>query len=79
MIFRSFHWFRPFSVLFVCIFMLIAPRVFSSTSVHSGPCERGLFKCLVVSAAALGAPLVSASLATFCLNGYVWCKNYYPE
>ena len=71
--------FRMCIMLFLVPLMLSAPSAFSHNADHSGPCERGLFKCLVVSAAALGAPLVSASLATFCVNGYVWCKNYYPE
>jgi hypothetical protein len=41
-----------------------------------GACEKGLAVCIVTSALEIGNPVLWCAYATWCLNGYSWCKAY---
>ncbi len=70
---------KSMGILVVWLLIGCFPFFSQASGYDEGLCERAFFKCLMISAAALGSPMVAGSLAAFCVSGYVWCKNFYQE
>jgi hypothetical protein len=64
-----------------CIIILIGLIVSPSYSENSdGKCEDGLLRCLVAAGlTSLSNYKVALGIAVWCIDGYLWCKQFYAE
>jgi hypothetical protein len=65
-----------------CFFILTSILIMMHIPVVSqtGKCEEGLLRCSIAAGATLlGNPAVGAGFAAWCMSGYLWCVQYYPQ
>ena len=67
---------KVLAVILVCI---VLGLTFTSAVQAESVCEKALSRCMVddVISLILSGPQTGAAYGLGCLNGYVWCLNYY--
>ncbi|OVE78887.1 hypothetical protein BVY01_04185 [bacterium I07] len=64
------------------IFILIVLFLFNLPlqQAFAGKCSDALLRCSVAAGLTfLGNPAVGSGFAAWCVSGYVWCLQYFPE
>jgi len=65
------------SLVVFLVVLVVNPSVVKAANPEGADCDKGLVKCLFTAAlASFANPGLGASLAAFCVNGYIFCLEF---